>query len=350
MRSSFTLAATTVLVASSLFMASSVEAQQLCNGYAALCSKQYSQVAYATTHNAYAFTPAGSRPALAANQDNNITTQLKDGIRALMLDAYNVPSGNPDDIELCHTSCTLFDGGLLSTTLAEIKTFMEANPNEVITIFWENAGNLTPAHFQIVYQAAGMVDYSYTQPVGNNTWPTLAEMISSGKRLVSYLDDGADASVPWLMAEYDFIFETPYAIPTGGPYLCTVDRPRDQRKSMYVLNHFVSGNLTLDGVVVDIPQPGAALQTNGAALVSHVNNCTQVFSQSASFIAVDFYEKGSVMQTVAQVNGVTFNGILPTQPTNSTSGASSTTPHMGGFSKESVAMAVAAVFMAVMAL
>lgn len=154
------------------------------------------------------------------------------------------------------------------------------------------------------------------------------------------------------MAEYDFIFETPFSIPTGGPYPCTVDRPKNQRKSMYVLNHFVSGSLTLDGQVVDIPQSGAALQTNGPALVSHVNNCTSIFSQIPSFVAVDFYEKGSVMQTVAQVNGVTFNGILPTQPSaaNSTSSASSTTPYKGGFSKEAVAMAVAAGFMAVMAL
>ncbi|KAG0053518.1 hypothetical protein BGZ83_000935 [Gryganskiella cystojenkinii] len=347
MRSSFTLAAATVLVASSLFMSTQVEAQQLCNGYAELCSKQYSQVAFPTTHNAYAFTPAGSKPVLAANQDNDIPTQLKDGVRALMLDAYNAAS--PNDINLCHTSCQLFYFSTLSNTLAQIKTFMDANPNEVITIFWENAGNLTPAHFQTVYQNAGMVDYSFTQTAGATSWPTLAEMIASGKRLVSYLDDGADASVPWLMAEYDFIFETPYSIPTGGPYPCTVDRPRNQRKSMYVLNHFVSANITDANQVILIPQSGAAATTNGADLISHVNNCQSTFNQIASFVAVDFYEKGSLLEIVAQINGVTFNGKQATQP-GAVKGNGAVTTNGGAFSKEAVALAIAAGFMAIMAL
>ena len=151
-----------------------------------------------------------------------------------------------------------------------------------------------------------------------------------------------------LMAEYDFIFETPYAIPLGGPYPCTVDRPRDQRKSMYVLNHFVSGNLTLSGQVVDIPQPGAAATTNGPDLITHVNSCSTTFSQIASFVAVDFYEKGSLLQTVAQINGVPWNGKSATQRTP-VKGNGAAKVQQGGFSKEAVALAVATGFMAIMA-
>jgi len=44
---------------------------------------------------------------------------------------------------------TLLDGGPLSATFSQLKAFMDANPNEVITILWENAQNLTPAHFQV---------------------------------------------------------------------------------------------------------------------------------------------------------------------------------------------------------
>ncbi|GJJ77768.1 hypothetical protein EMPS_10127 [Entomortierella parvispora] len=286
-------------------------AQQLCNGYAELCAKPYSQVSYATAHNAYAFAP---RNGIATNQDNNIQIQLKDGIRAFMLDAYNVPSGNPNDIELCHTSCSLLDGGPLSKTLALFKAFMDANPNEVITILWENAQNLTPTHFQTVYNASGLVPYSYAQAKGNTTWPTLAQMIASGKKLVSYLDTGADASVPWLMAEYDFIFETPWNLVKGGGYPCTVDRPKDQRKQMYVLNHFIYGDFKLGNTTVSIPQKGSANQTNGPDLTSHVNSCETTFNQIPSFVAVDFYEIGLLLQMVAKVNNVTWNGQLATQP------------------------------------
>ncbi|KAG0327206.1 hypothetical protein BGZ99_008187 [Dissophora globulifera] len=304
-----------ILSASVCFLSSFVarsDAQQACNGYPELCSRTYNNVTFATAHNAFAYTPPGG---VATNQDNDILTQMKDGIRAFMLDAYPTPSNNSKDIELCHTSCSLLDAGPLTKLLAQIKTFMDANPNEVITILWENAGNLKPAQFQTVYAAAGMDKYSYAQTVGNTTWPTLAEMISSGKRLVSFLDGGADATVPWLMAEYDFVFETPWDITQGSAYPCTVDRPKDQRKQMYVLNHFIYGQFQLGTTTVDIPQPGAANQTNGPDLTNHVASCLSTFKQIPSFIAVDFYEKGLLLQTVAQVNGVKWNNRLPSQPT-----------------------------------
>ncbi|CAO3569702.1 unnamed protein product [Mortierella alpina] len=297
------------LLATSLLMQTDAQ-QQLCNGYAQLCAKTYDKVAYATAHNAYAYTPPGG---LGTNQNNDIPTQLKDGIRAFMLDAYNPPSGDTSDIQLCHSTCSLVDAGPLSKTLGQLKAFMDANPNEVITILWENAANLSPARYQAVYTAAGLVPYSYT-PTSNGAWPTLAEMISSKKRLVSFLDNGADASVPWLMAEYDFVFETPWSIPKDTPYPCTVDRPKDQRKPMYVLNHFISGQIQSGGTTIDVPQSGAAEKTNGPDLLTHINTCLSTFNQSPNFIAVDFYEKGSVLQTVAQVNGVQWNGKLPTQP------------------------------------
>lgn len=36
------------------------------------------------------------------------------------------------------------------------------------------------------------------------------------------------------MSEYDFVFETPYNIPKGTAYPCTIDRPKDQRKQVLV--------------------------------------------------------------------------------------------------------------------
>ncbi|KAG0288211.1 hypothetical protein BGZ96_007977 [Linnemannia gamsii] len=308
-----------LLLASSSWV-QQADAQQQCNGYAELCSRTYDKVSYPTTHNAYAFDPPNG---LATNQVNNIPTQLKDGIRAFMLDAYNAPSGNPNEIQLCHTTCGLLNGGPLSATLAQIKTFMDANPNEVITILWENAANLKPAQFQAVYAAAGMSPYLYAPTKGTAAWPTLAQMISSKKRLVNFVDSGADATVPWLMAEYDFVFETPYNIPKGAAYPCTIDRPKDQRKPMYVLNHFISGVFNMQGSSISIPQPDVADQTNGPDLVSHINSCQTTFKQIPNFVAVDFYQKGSLTETVAKVNKVTWNGIEATSVKNVTTNGGS---------------------------
>ncbi|KAF9280247.1 hypothetical protein BGZ88_012301 [Linnemannia elongata] len=333
----FTFISSAVALVASTLLLNGAEAQQLCNGYAELCAKTYDQVVYATTHNAYAYTPPG---ALAANQNNDIPTQLKDGIRAFMLDAYNLPSGATNDIELCHSYCTLLDAGPLSKVLGQFKTFMDQNPNEVISIFWENAANLTPARFQTVYQAAGMTPYLYTQTAGSTTWPTLASMISSNKRLLNFVDSGADASVPWLMAEYDFIFETPYAITKGSEYPCTIDRPKGQERGMYVMNHFISGQVTVGDQTFDVPQSSIVAQTNGPDLASHANKCTQTFNKVPNFVAVDFYEQGSVLQTVAQLNGVTWNGQAPTPAAGTKKSAAA--GKIAGASSVAVSLAAAA--------
>ncbi|KAF9280900.1 hypothetical protein BGZ68_006950 [Mortierella alpina] len=320
MRLSFVLSTVIALLVSSLVHSS--QAQKLCNGYAELCARPYNKVAFATTHNAF----ASSAGALGANQNHAISVQLKDGIRALMLDSYNPLTGNTGDIQLCHTACTLLDGGSLSKALEQIKTFLENNPNEVITIFFENAGNLAASQFQTVYTAVGMDKYAFTQPAASGNWPTLGEMIATGKRLVSFIDSGADPNVPWLMSEYDYIFETPYSILRDTPYPCTIDRPKDQRRQLYVLNHFVSGTLNLNGQAIDVPEPGLANVTNTIDLTNHINSCQTAFLQIPNFIAVDFYEKGSILQATAAVNGVTWNGKEPTpaqyvSSTNTTSAA-----------------------------
>lgn len=41
-----------------------------------------------------------------------------------------------------------------------------------------------------------------------------------------------------LMAEYDFIFETPYAITKGSEYPCTIDRPKGQERGVCFTTDF----------------------------------------------------------------------------------------------------------------
>lgn len=45
-----------------------------------------------------------------------------------------------------------------------------------------------------------------------NDWPTLGAMIDSGKRVVVFLDNGAESgSVPYLMDEFTNMWEDPYS-------------------------------------------------------------------------------------------------------------------------------------------
>lgn len=45
-------------------------------------------------------------------------------------------------------------------------------------------------------------------------WPTIEEMVQSGKRAVTFLSGGArEELVPWLLAEFDYMFEVWPVVP-----------------------------------------------------------------------------------------------------------------------------------------
>ncbi|CAG8696740.1 5261_t:CDS:1, partial [Scutellospora calospora] len=146
----------------------------ICNGYTEYCNRSYSQMSFVATHNSYAY---GGVP--AANQNYDISTQLNNGIRVFLLDGHNSTSGSA--IELCHTDCRLLDTGTAVNTLKIITNFLQTNPNEVITIFWENFDKIDPLRYKDAYDQAGLTQYCFTQPVGAS-WPTMTALIQSGKR------------------------------------------------------------------------------------------------------------------------------------------------------------------------
>ncbi|KAL1924080.1 uncharacterized protein VTP21DRAFT_7115 [Calcarisporiella thermophila] len=276
-----------------------------CNGSPDLCSKPYNQLAYATTHNSFA-----SGFNTAANQQFDIPTQLKDGIRGLMLDAHKPPAGKEANvIQLCHTSCDLLDAGSAGNTLKNIKTFLQANPQEVVTIFWENFDKFPASTFAQVYQSAGVMDMVYSHTPGA-PWPTLGDLVKQGKRIVNFIGDSTDDSQPWLIPEFEYVFETPFQVPSNDAFTCTVDRPAGTSPNgkMYLINHFIYSALTIGGQQVELPQQGQQNVTNGQVLVDHVNSCSQTFGRNANFIAVDWYtaNDGQVLKLVSQLNGVPY--------------------------------------------
>jgi hypothetical protein len=174
--------------------------QQACNGHVEFCNKPYNSLTYILTHNSYAYI---SNP--AANQLCPVTTQLADGVRGLKLSAIDLknsedPNTNitAQSIYLCHTSCAILDGGPAVETLGNVTEWLKNNPNEVLTISWNNLAGFDVKAFEAAYKASGILDYTYTQPAGNLTWPTLQKMIDDNKRVVNFVDTGADQStLPW---------------------------------------------------------------------------------------------------------------------------------------------------------
>lgn len=172
-----------------------VAAQQQCNGHAEFCSKRYSELTYVLTHNSYAYT---ENP--ASTQMCDISAQLADGVRGLKLSALKTNSSSSDNtIHLCHTSCSILDAGPAVNTLSAITSWVKDNPNDILTIFWNNPNyDFHASDFVDPYTQSGLVNYSYIQSPYNTTWPTLQEIIASGKRVINFLDVNADQkNVPW---------------------------------------------------------------------------------------------------------------------------------------------------------
>ncbi|RIB16528.1 PLC-like phosphodiesterase [Gigaspora rosea] len=107
----------------SITLVKSQNVPTVCNGHAEFCNIPYSQISFVATHNSYAY---GKN--IAANQNFDIPTQLKDGIRVFLLDGHNSPSNKSSDIELCHQFCQLLDSGTATNTLKNITMFPQQNP------------------------------------------------------------------------------------------------------------------------------------------------------------------------------------------------------------------------------
>ncbi|KAG0734610.1 hypothetical protein G6F57_000249 [Rhizopus arrhizus] len=296
-----------------VFSFTCVNTQQLCNGYAEYCNKPYNSLTYLLTHNSYGYV---SNP--AANQLCPITTQLADGVRGIKLSAVKATNATTDgtitadSIYLCHTSCIILNAGPAVNTLRTIKEWVEQNPNEVVTIMWNNVDAFDGNAFEAAYNASGIIEYSYQQPKKNYTWPTLGELIASGKRVINFGDTYYQQNLPWLLTEYDYVFETPYENHNESSFSCTIDRPQDPASPtefLYVMNHFLYGSLQLGSLPIEIPQKGIANTTNSDnSLMKQAKTCTEKFGRQPNFLEIDFYNLGDALKITAELNNVTYKG------------------------------------------
>jgi hypothetical protein len=137
---------------------------------------------------------------------------------------------------------SLFDGGTLQTYLKSgeekhshpqlapnflmcltVKSWMDSNPNDgtgrpfipndrisadsddcaVVTLLIVNSDGFKPSDYDTVFKAVGLDTLSYAPPSATTafgSWPSLGTLIDSGKRLVTFMDTGADfTSVPYII-------------------------------------------------------------------------------------------------------------------------------------------------------
>lgn len=292
-----------------------------CNGHSELCNVSYGNVSFVGAHNSYA---VGTNN-LAANQDHDVTQQLNDGIRLLQLQVHD----REGVIQLCHTSCSLYNGGTLEDYLGKVKLWLDANLEDVVTILIVNSDNFAASAFDTVFQAAGVSSMSYSPESAFLTfdaWPTLGTLIDAGTRLVTFLDNAADfTAVPYLLDEFTNIWETAYDV-TDTTFNCAVDRTQGETTTqMYLINHFLD-KLVLGQPAPDVANANSTNSVDGVGgLGIQVQTCVADHGRAPNFLLVDFYEYGggSVFEVAASINGVEYAPSSPIATPQSTSSSSS---------------------------
>ncbi|EDR02590.1 uncharacterized protein LACBIDRAFT_308204 [Laccaria bicolor S238N-H82] len=83
----------------------------------------------------------------------------------------------------------LFNGGSVANYLKKVKTFLDANPNEVLTLLFTNPEGLSVKDlWKPAFDNSSITPLIYippTIPLKQSDWPTLGVMIDSGKRVLS---------------------------------------------------------------------------------------------------------------------------------------------------------------------
>jgi len=302
-----------------------------CNGSRALCDRRLNEVVWPATHNSYA--ASDQLGWYFANQRRGIARQLDDGITALLIDVHwgvtdartgrvrtdlraegsdrnkvikqlgpravrtaervagrlgNQPLKGPRALYLCHTLCEL-GAEPLDAELAAIRSFLERHPDDVLLLVIEDY--VPPADIRAALQDAGLLGYA-AQLDRNLPLPTLRELVRDGERLVIFAEKEG-GTYPWYMPAFSFIQDTPLGNRRSSDFSCERFRG-DADSPILMLNHWidrfpprVSDNVLVGGM---------------RFLSSRIARCARERGVPAGVVAVDFYERGAVVEVARDLN------------------------------------------------
>ncbi|KIH92956.1 hypothetical protein SPBR_03008 [Sporothrix brasiliensis 5110] len=300
-----------------------------CNNSPLLCGRSYSSVTHLGAHDSAFLRDSHELSAIAGDQFFNATLALSAGVRLLQAQVHFLNG----TLFLCHTSCGLLNAGLLETWLGLVARWMDTNPHDVVTLLLVNSDNQAAAVFGRIFQQAGLSKYGYARSAsqqGAAGWPTLQAMIAANTRLVTFIASiAADASYPYLLNEFDHVFETPYMVTNLVQFSnCSLDRPPSagsaaaalRRGMLPLLNHFayakVSSTIQIPDVSdIDVTNSPDTTGTGGGSnggdgisgtLGAQANRCTtQWGGTKPAFLLVDFFNRGPAITTADNLNGLT---------------------------------------------
>lgn len=259
-----------------------------CNGSVGVCELPYSHVVHAMAHNAMSSSADGFA---LPNHLQNMKSALESGVHGLMLDLVLDSGGRA---KLCHGDCAL-GSTELARGLRIIKDFLDSNPREVVTVVWELAGGDPSGVLKLelaqVVQDLVLEGVMYQHSLGS-VWPSLGEMIESGRRLV-FFTPTRQGKYAWDNFASDFITETPWNYKSRSDMEQGCEQRGTGARDLFLLNHFLTNPL---------PSPSLAASINyNPLLLERARRC-EAEGRVVTFVAVDFWSLSHVVGVVSELN------------------------------------------------
>ncbi|KAK4842708.1 hypothetical protein QYF36_026440 [Acer negundo] len=269
-------------------------------------SLPFNNYAFLTTHNSFAIDGEPSHTGIPrltfSNQEDNVTQQLNNGVRALTLDIYDFK----DDIWLCHSfdrKCfdfTAFEPA--RDTFKEIQEFLSAKPSEIVTLILEDYVE-TPNGLTKVFNETGLMKYWFPvskMPKNGEDWPLVKDMVANNQRLVVFTSIKSKQDSEGIAYQWNFMVENQYGYDGMRHGNCSnraESAPlNDRTKSLVFVNHFGSVPIKITSCV-----------DNSEELISMLDTCYGAAGNRwANFVAVDYYKRsngGGAFEGVDKMNG-----------------------------------------------
>jgi hypothetical protein len=177
--------------------------------------------------------------------------------------------------------------------MAEVKAWLDAHPREVVTFFIEDY--VSPVDTATVFRQAGLLPDVYT-PEQGRPWPTLGQMIDSGRRVVVLMENhGGGKANPWLEQGFDVVQDTPFSNPTVESLTCALNRG-SASNPLFLVNYWLNN---FQSLVSDARTINAYDR-----LWPYLQRCKGERHLLPNFVAVNFYNLGDVFRVVNQLNGL----------------------------------------------
>jgi hypothetical protein len=315
-----------------LFFYSAQANEISCNGSPKFCSRPYNEMTFLMSHNGQSYKRNWLLTFLPGsnihNQTENLEIQLQDGVRAVKMPVHQsqgvtyVCHGMGKNLrkalqrkgceklwflsQLCNRwmsdidPCSIDPAAIsLVETLGILRSFLEKHPNEIFTFFLEDDASDLNA-LQVAFEKAGLLPMMHSQDQ-KAPWPTLLQMIQSGKRLVVFVNREKDlqgkelSNFPKLNSTQYFVWSSPFhfenisQLASDDPQSADVGRlpskdwNQPPRNKLWLLQHFITPFIA-----------GNEKLAEEANRIDHLKMRTakyqRVIGSPPNFVSVDFYQ------------------------------------------------------------